>query len=107
LGSVLTTEGVWRESAPGVKFKILYHDRHADLLTTLVKMEPGAKIPAHMHSRAEQCLIVEGDLRQGGLVYGPGDFTYAEGGSVDEEISTVHGNVLLIIAPPEKGEIRL
>jgi quercetin dioxygenase-like cupin family protein len=102
LGAVLSTEGAWRETGiAGVSLKPLYLDQASGLMTMLVRMQPGAIYPAHTHSRTEQCLVLEGDLRHGDHVYGPGDFTWAEAGSVDPALHTVQGNLLLIIAAAE------
>jgi anti-sigma-K factor RskA len=63
LGAIRAGEGVWRDSGfRGVSYKVLFYDRAAGLVTTLVKMEPGASYPAHRHNKPEQCLVVEGDL---------------------------------------------
>jgi hypothetical protein len=107
LGAVRASEGRWRKTEfPGVSFKILYYDKAAGLLTTLVRMEPGSQYPAHVHGRTEQCLVIEGDLRHQGHVYGPGDFTYAEAGTIDPELHTEGGNLLLIIGSPGTEFIR-
>jgi anti-sigma factor ChrR (cupin superfamily) len=90
---------------PGVTYKVLFVDKAAGLVTTLVRMEPGASIPAHRHSRAEQCLVLEGDLIHDDHVYGPGDFTWAEAGSIDPALQTKRGNLLLIIGPPETEKV--
>lgn len=94
-------QGPWKpsKSAPGVFYKKLYHDKEAGLVTTLVKMEPGARLAAHTHSKTEQCLILEGDLRYNDQkIYRAGDFTWALSGSVDPALYTVEGNLLLIIS---------
>lgn len=63
LGAIRSHEGVWRQSGfKGVSYKVLFCDRAAGLVTTLVRMEPGASYPARRHSKPEQCLVVEGDL---------------------------------------------
>ncbi|MFN7922207.1 MAG: cupin domain-containing protein [Bryobacteraceae bacterium] len=102
LGAIRKDEGVWRQSkaSPGVSFKVLYRDNKANLVTQLVRMAPGAKFPAHLHGGDEQCLIIEGDLRHNGHVYTAGDFTWAEAETVDPELHTVDGNLLLIIGSP-------
>jgi len=98
LGAIRAHEGTWRETGlPGVTFKTLFHDRDAALVTTLVKLAPGAVYPAHRHNKAEQCLVVEGDLLHDNHQYGPGDFTWAEPGSIDPQLSTRNGALLLII----------
>ncbi|HWW75527.1 MAG TPA: cupin domain-containing protein, partial [Pyrinomonadaceae bacterium] len=61
-------EGKWRPTGDaGISYKLLYADRERGTYTTLVRMEPGARIPAHRHVGVEQCLVLEGDLRAGVL----------------------------------------
>ena len=68
-------EGAWRPTADaGVRIKLLFVDRERATVTTLVRMEPGARIPAHRHLGLEQCLVLEGDLRSGGIEMSAGDF---------------------------------
>lgn len=94
-------QGPWKPSkhSPGVYYKKLYYDEESGLVTTLVKMDPGARLDAHTHSKTEQCLILEGDLRYSEeKIYRAGDFTWAVGGSVDPALYTVEGNLLLIVS---------
>ena len=105
LGAVRSEEGKWKPAGvPGVTYKKLYFDRPAGLVTKLVRMEPGTVYPAHRHSRTEQCLVLEGDLIHDDHAYHPGDFTWAQAGSIDPMLRTEHGNLLLIISGVEKEE---
>lgn len=102
LGALRAGERDFRPSQfPGVTWKKLYFDAQSQLLTMLVKMEPGSSYPVHRHARTEQCLVIEGDLIHNGHTYYPGDFTWAEPGSIDPPLETARGNLLLIIASPE------
>jgi anti-sigma factor ChrR (cupin superfamily) len=93
-------EGEWRETRdPGVTFKLLFVDRERSTVTTLVRMEPGARIPAHRHLGVEQCLVLEGDLRAGGVEMAAGDFNCSLPGSVHEDLTTDGGALFLIVAP--------
>jgi anti-sigma factor ChrR (cupin superfamily) len=93
-------EGKWFETSDaGVSAKVLFFDRERETVTTLVRMEPGARIRAHRHRGTEQCLVLEGDLRSGGLSMGAGDFNCSLPGSVHQELTTDHGALFLIVAP--------
>ncbi|MDQ3744069.1 MAG: cupin domain-containing protein [Acidobacteriota bacterium] len=93
-------EGEWRPTADaGVRFKLLFLDRERSTVTTLVRMEPGARIPAHRHLGVEQCLLLEGDLRAGGIEMSAGDFNCSLPGSVHEDLTTEGGALFLIVAP--------
>ena len=80
-------------------FKLLYADRERATVTTLVRMEPGARIRAHRHLGVEQCLLLEGDLRSGQLEMAAGDFNCSLPGSVHEDLTTEGGALFLIVAP--------
>jgi anti-sigma factor ChrR (cupin superfamily) len=93
-------EGRWRPTDDaGVSFKILYADRERGTLTTLVRMEPGARIGPHRHRGVEQCLVLEGDVRSGSVGMKAGDFNCSMPGSVHEELVTDDGALLLIVSP--------
>lgn len=93
-------EGVWRATADdGVSYKLLFFDRERATVTTLVRMEPGARIRAHRHLGLEQCLVLEGDVRSGGVEMTAGDFNCSLAGSVHNELTTEGGALLLIVAP--------
>jgi hypothetical protein len=47
---------------PGVEAKTLLVDEATGLLTALMRMAPGARLPDHEHVRIEQTLILEGHL---------------------------------------------
>jgi anti-sigma factor ChrR (cupin superfamily) len=105
MGALRADEGEWRAGGvPGVSYKPLYLDRASGLLTMLVRMEPGTVYPQHRHAKAEQCLILDGDVIQEGQVYGPGDFTWARAGSLHPEFRTENGNLLLIVGAASAGE---
>jgi hypothetical protein len=106
LGAIRAGEGKWKPSGvPGITYKRLYSDKTSGLVTVLVRMEPGSVYPAHRHTGVEQCLVLEGDLIHDDHVYGPGDFTWAEAGSLDPELHTKTGNLLLIVGPREKAPV--
>lgn len=89
----------WRPTPyPGVTYKLLYTDKETKYATSLMKMEPGAKYPAHRHAGCEQCLVIEGDARLGSIGVSKGDFEYAAAGTEHGAITTDNGCVLLLIA---------
>jgi anti-sigma factor ChrR (cupin superfamily) len=98
-------EGRWLTAGDdGVSFKLLYTDRERGTFTTLVRMDAGASIPAHRHLGVEQCLVIEGDLRAGGVEMYAGDFNCSLPGSVHEELTTTGGALFLIVGP-ERYEV--
>jgi anti-sigma factor ChrR (cupin superfamily) len=98
---VRKNEGEWVEIMNGVKIKNLYRNSEMNYATLLVRMEPGATFPDHVHTDTEECYVIEGDLRVGGRVFGEGDYIRAEAHSTHESISTENGCFLLIAASEE------
>ena len=45
-----------------VSIKVLYEDKAAGEMTVLVRMDPGAFIPFHMHPELEQAYMLEGAM---------------------------------------------
>jgi anti-sigma factor ChrR (cupin superfamily) len=99
IADVRPYDGAWvTAGAPGVDMKVLFRDTALGRTTMLVRMQPGAALPAHRHHDDEQCLVVKGDVRWRDIVYEEGDFVVMGRDSDHPEIHTVKGNLLLIIA---------
>lgn len=97
---VRADEGKWMRTAdPGISVKLLYVDKERDTVTTLVRMEPGSRIPPHRHLGVEQCLVLEGDVSSAGHTLGAGDFNCALPGSVHDDLTTKGGALLLLVSP--------
>lgn len=47
---------------PGIDQKILLRDEERGLITALVRMAPGARLPLHEHADVEQTYVLEGSL---------------------------------------------
>ena len=91
-------EGEWYGAGKGIQIKKLFVDRQNGTVTSLVKMEPGARIPLHRHNGIEQCYVIEGDFHADNQSLGPGDFHCALAGSVHSPVFTVNGALVLIVA---------
>lgn len=92
-------EGKWRSTPyPGVTYKLLDYDKRRSMATSLLKLEPGAVYPPHRHSEAEQCLVIEGEARIGGVTIRQGDYERADEDTRHGAIETSTGCLLLIIA---------
>lgn len=97
--TVRSDEGEWREELAGVHVKRLFVDRERGTVTSLFKLQPGTRVPEHFHSGAEECLVLEGDVcANDDTRLGPGDYHCAPAGSVHQQLTTVHGALLLIVA---------
>ena len=53
----------WEKTAfPGVETKTLLFEKKTGLLTVLLRMAPGVKLPDHEHVEIEQTYVLEGSL---------------------------------------------
>lgn len=89
-------EGDWRPLLPGIQVKTLRRDAGKGTQTTLWRMQPGAKVPAHAHRIEEECLVLEGSIVQDGVEYFAGDFLLAEAGSQHTPFESPRGALFLI-----------
>lgn len=92
-------EGSWQTMSEGVLFKQLFMDTTRNTVTSLVKMQPGARVPMHRHHGIEECYVIEGDIFANDETLNAGDYTCAFAGSIHLPISTSNGALLLIVAP--------
>lgn len=82
----------WQDSGvPGVQVRNLHKNK-----TVLVKMAPDASYPAHVHTDAEQCLVLEGSITSDGVTVYAGDFTYMPRGSTHAPLHSPDGCLLLV-----------
>ena len=60
---------------PGVTMKVLHRDEATGAMAVLTRIDAGASIPAHWHSKADETVfVVEGDFVEAGVSYGPGAY---------------------------------
>jgi anti-sigma factor ChrR (cupin superfamily) len=86
----------WEKSAyPGVETKTLVVDRASGVLTLLLKMSPGAKLPDHEHVLIEQTFVLEGSLICGEGVCAAGDFVWRPAGSRHEAWAGPEGGLMI------------
>jgi quercetin dioxygenase-like cupin family protein len=73
-----STTGEWRPSkvAAGVSIKMLRNDKDSGESASLVRLEPGASVPAHDHPAGEEVFVLEGDVRIGRHHLKTGDYLY-------------------------------
>ncbi|MDH3319572.1 MAG: cupin domain-containing protein [Betaproteobacteria bacterium] len=84
----------WEKTVfPGVEQKTLLVDRASGLLTVLLKMAPGAKLPDHEHVLIEQTYLLAGTLVCGEGTVTPGNFVWRPAGSRHEAWAGPDGNL--------------
>ncbi|MGH9853241.1 MAG: cupin domain-containing protein, partial [Blastocatellia bacterium] len=99
LHNIRLEQGKWKRLAEGVFVKTLFVDQEKDEVTSLVKLEPGARFPSHRHTGIEESIVIMGDCHVNGEALAPGDYRRASAGTTDSEITTVNGTTYLVIAP--------
>ena len=80
---------------PGVETKTLLVDRKSGLLTLLMKMAPGARLPDHEHVEIEQTYVLEGSLHCGEGECKAGEFVWRPAGSRHEAWAGPQGGLML------------
>jgi anti-sigma factor ChrR (cupin superfamily) len=90
-------EGDWVDIGVGVSAKQLFVSRRDQTRTTLVRMEPGARFSTHRHDGDEQCLVLEGEVTDCGIVLRAGDFIANAAGTTHDSVWSETGCLLLIV----------
>jgi anti-sigma factor ChrR (cupin superfamily) len=93
----------WQKTIyPGVEAKTLLVDRDSGLLTVLLRMAPGAKLPDHEHVLIEQTWVLEGRLVCGEGECTPGNFVWRPAGSRHEAWTPEGGLMLAMFQIPNR-----
>lgn len=98
-------DGEWQAFSEGVAIKVL---REQDgVLSYLLRLAPGARLPAHRHPVDEECLVLQGTLRVGSRIeVGPGGYHLAHRGALHAGISSLDGATLFLRgAVPDANQI--
>ena len=103
--TVAAAQGEWQPFFDGVRIKLLHTD--GGVLSYLLRLDPGATLPAHRHPLTEECVVLDGTLRVGTRsAIGPGAYHLAHPGSLHASISSRDGaTVFLRGAVPDTGDL--
>jgi anti-sigma factor ChrR (cupin superfamily) len=86
----------WQKTIyPGVEAKTLLLERDSGLLTVLLRMAPGAKLPDHEHVLIEQTWVLEGSLVCGEGTCSAGQFVWRPAGSRHEAWAGAEGGLMI------------
>jgi quercetin dioxygenase-like cupin family protein len=77
---------------------VLRSDADTGASTALIKLEPGARVPAHDHPGGEELYVLEGDFQVGAERLGPGDYLYTPP-DVTHAASSIGGCLVLVTLP--------
>ena len=97
LHSVRVDDLPWRASAvaPGILVRDIALTDGWEM--QMVRCDPGARFPAHVHAGPEFLFVLEGELVQGGRRLGPGWATVGAAGSVDADVRSDTGCVFVLV----------
>ena len=85
----------WQPWLPGVRLKVLRAE--AGVMSYLLELAPGARVPAHRHRQDEECLVLRGRLQVGGqLVLEAGGYHLAHQGALHAPLSSKEGALIFL-----------
>lgn len=95
----------WRPWLPGVARRVLLAD--TGTCSYLLRLAPGAEIPAHRHAADEECVVLQGELEIGpSLRLGPGSWHLARAGALHTRIRAPQGALIYLRgAPPHADDV--
>ena len=86
----------------GIEIKTLLVDEDTGLLTTLMRMAPGARLPDHQHVRIEQTYVLEGHLVDTDGEVTAGNFVWRPADSRHQAWSPNGGIMLAMFVKPNR-----
>lgn len=79
-----------------VSIKVLYEDKAKGEMTCLLRLNPGAQLPMHVHADLEQSYVIAGSITDHDGTAQAGDYVWRKAGSAHENRSDT-GAVLLAV----------
>lgn len=92
--TVAAPQGLWQPFAPGVTMKLLHQD--GATLSYLLRLQPGASLPAHRHPQDEECLVLEGEMHIGDIVIGAGGYHLGRRGVLHDRLTSPGGALIFL-----------
>jgi len=81
---------------PGVSIRVLHTDEATGASAVLTRLEPGATIPEHHHTHADETVyVLDGDFVERGVSHGPGTFFAGKAGTRHGPHHSVNGCTVL------------
>ena len=97
--------GEWRPFGPGVTMKVLHQD--GERLSYLLRLAPGAALPAHRHPVDEECLVLEGEMHIGNIVLGAGGFHLGRRGVLHDRLTSPGGALIYLRGAVPEADLAL
>jgi anti-sigma factor ChrR (cupin superfamily) len=90
-------EPEWNEASPGLWYQLLSVDADTHRVTLLVRLEPGARYPPHVHAGVEELFLLDGELWIDHRKLGPGDYSRADAGTGDRSVWSETGCTCVLV----------
>lgn len=100
--TIAADAGSWQPFLPGIARKVLHEE--GGVMSYLLKFAPGGVLPAHRHPMDEECVVLQGRLRIGDLVLGPGGFHRARSDVPHSDIVSDEGCVIYLRGASPRAE---
>jgi quercetin dioxygenase-like cupin family protein len=99
----------WLSVWPNVWVKMLRQEPASNLQMVLFRIKPGGIVPAHVHTKEEECLVLDGEIFIGDHRVGEGDLHVAKPGAEHGDITTRTGATVLVRSeiPPKYLKVLL
>lgn len=83
-----------------VSIKVLYEDKAKGEMTCLLRLDPGAQLPMHVHADIEQSYVIAGSITDHDGTAQAGDYVWRKAGSAHENRSNTGAVVLAVYRKP-------
>jgi quercetin dioxygenase-like cupin family protein len=87
-------EAGWRPFGDGVRIKVLHEA--GGIMSYLLRLAPGASLPAHRHPVDEECVVLEGEVQIGSLRVAAGGFHLGRKGVLHDRLASAGGALIYL-----------
>ncbi|MBM4014425.1 MAG: cupin domain-containing protein [Planctomycetes bacterium] len=91
---------------PGISVRLLWQDESSGDAAVLIRMEPGATYPRHLHVGDEDVLVLQGGFRDEQVELKCGEFRRFPAGSIHAPVA-IEGGPPCVLFAVARGGIRL
>ena len=84
----------WQPFGDGIQIKVLHESE--GIMSYLLRLAPGAFMPAHRHPVDEECVVLEGEVQIGDLRVGAGGFHLGRKDILHDRLESADGAVIFL-----------
>lgn len=84
----------WQPFGEGLSIKVLHESE--GIMSYLLRLAPGAGLPAHRHPVDEECVVLEGEVQIGELRVGTGGFHLGRKDILHDSLCSAEGAVIYL-----------